>query len=79
MSTNVEALLKTFDLLPESEKLEVASEIIRRAYAIGRNAMLDETQLAALYAEFATEDQELAEEGSRIIGTAWLQRMLHDR
>jgi hypothetical protein len=61
MSTTGEELLKSFDLLPESEKQHVASEMLRRVYASARK--LDEAQLAALYAEFAEVDRKLAEEG----------------
>lgn len=63
MSTNSQELLKSFDLLPEGEKREVASEIIRRALALYSNIRVDEVQLEALYAGFAVDDQNLAEEG----------------
>ena len=62
MSTTSEELLKSFDHLPASEKREVASEIIRRTFALDRD-QLDEMQLTALYAEFAEDDRHLAEEG----------------
>jgi hypothetical protein len=61
MSTTREEILKSFDLLPEPEKHQVASEILRRTLA--SNTELDETQLATLYAEAAGTDRELAEEG----------------
>lgn len=61
MSTSSRELLESFDLLPESEKREVASELIRRVFPPGRE--FDEAQLATLYAEFADEDRSLAEEG----------------
>lgn len=60
MSTTGQELLKSFDLLPEPEKREIASEIIRRAFAV---TQLDESRLATLYAELADEDRKLAEEG----------------
>jgi len=63
MSTASQELLKTFEHLPESEKREVASEIIRRTFALGREGEIDDAQLYALYAEFADEDRRLAEEG----------------
>jgi hypothetical protein len=63
MSTSSQELLELFDHLPATEKHEVASEIIRRAFAPDRDIKLDETRLAALYAEFADEDRSLAEEG----------------
>lgn len=62
MSTTSQELLKSFDHLPTAEKREVASEIIRRTFALDRD-QLDETQLTALYAEFADDDRRLAEEG----------------
>jgi hypothetical protein len=63
MSTSTQELLESFDLLPDSEKRKVASEIIRRAFALDRKVELDEVSLAALYAEFADEDRGLAEDG----------------
>jgi hypothetical protein len=63
MSTSSEELLKSFDLLPEFEKREVASEIIRRTFSLGREPAMDEDEMKSLYASFAEEDHELAEEG----------------
>ena len=63
MSTSSKELLRSFDLLPDIEKREVASEIIRRTFSITREPALDDSQLKALYAGFAGEDRELAEEG----------------
>ena len=63
MSTASQELLKTFEHLPDSEKREVASEIIRRTFVLDREDSLDDEQLSALYAEFADEDRRLAEEG----------------
>ncbi len=62
MSTDSQELLKSFDHLPASEKREVASEIIRRTFALDRD-QLDEMQLTALYAEFADDDLHFAEDG----------------
>jgi hypothetical protein len=61
MSTTGEELLKSFDLLTEPEKHQVASEILRRTFAA--TTELDDAQLAALYAECAETDRKLAEEG----------------
>lgn len=61
MSTTREQILKSFDLLPEPERHQVASEILRRTLA--SNTELDEAQLATLYAESAATDRKLAEEG----------------
>jgi hypothetical protein len=63
MSTNSQELLKSFDRLPDVEKREVASEIIRRTLSLERRADVDDSQLEALYASFAEEDRKLAEEG----------------
>jgi hypothetical protein len=63
MSTNSQQLLKSFDLLPEVEKRQVASEIIRRTLALDQKIQLDENQLETLYASFSEEDRQLAEEG----------------
>lgn len=67
MSTNSKELLKSFDLLPDVEKREVASEIIRRAFSLDRNIAQD-NELEMLYASFAGEDQELAEQGMEDYG-----------
>jgi hypothetical protein len=61
VSTTGEELLRSFDLLPEPEKHQVASEIMRRAFA--RTTELDEAQLALVYSEFGETDRKLAEEG----------------
>ncbi len=61
MSTTAEELLRSFDLLPEPERHQVASEILRRTFV--SNTDLDEAKLAAVYAEFAHADVSLAEEG----------------
>ena len=63
MSTSGKELLKSFDLLPELEKREVASEIIRRTFSPERETELDESELEKLYASFADEDRALAEAG----------------
>lgn len=65
MSTTSQELLKSFDHLPASEKREVASEILRRTFALDRD-QLDEVQLTALYTEFADDDRRLAEEGIEV-------------
>jgi len=60
--------LRSFDLLPEVEKREVASEIIRRAFSLDRNVAIDQEELETRYASFAAEDQELAEQGMEDYG-----------
>jgi len=68
MSTSGQELLRSFDLLPEVEKREVASEIIRRAFSLDRNVAIDQDELETRYASFAAEDQELAEQGMEDYG-----------
>jgi hypothetical protein len=68
MSTGGQELLRSFDLLPEVEKREVASEIIRRAFSLDRNVAIDQEELETRYASFAAEDQELAEQGMEDYG-----------
>ena len=68
MSSNGQEILKSFDLLPDVEKREVASEIIRRAFSIDQKVAIDERQLGALYASFAQDDHDLAEEGMEDYG-----------
>ena len=63
MSTDSQKVLASFDLLPESEKRAVVSEIIRRTFILGRQPKLDDGQLTALYRDAAAEDRELAELG----------------
>jgi hypothetical protein len=63
MSTSSDEILRSFDHLPLSEKRAIASEIIRRMFATPAKSELDETELSALYAEFAAEDRALAENG----------------
>ena len=68
MSSSGQELLRSFDLLPEVEKREVASEIIRRAFSLDRNVAIDQEELETRYASFAAEDQELAEQGMEDYG-----------
>jgi hypothetical protein len=62
VSTDSQELLRSFDHLAPAEKREVASEIMRRTFALDRDET-DDVRLAALYSEFADEDRRLAEEG----------------
>jgi hypothetical protein len=61
MSTAGEELLRSFDLLTDPEKREIASEIIRRTFAFTAEA--DESELAALYSASTERDRHLAEQG----------------
>ena len=63
MSTSIQDLLASFDLLPEPEKRQVATEILKRTFARNGGPQIDEAHLAALYAEFAAEDVDMAEQG----------------
>ena len=63
MSTSSQEFLNAFDRLPELEKREVASEIIRHTFALDSKIECEDAQLTSLYAEFAEADRALAEEG----------------
>ena len=60
-----EQVTQELDSLSETELEKVAEYVAFLKFSIRRRPMpsFDETQLAALYAEFADEDRELAEEG----------------
>jgi flagellar motor switch protein FliG len=63
MSTASSEFLDSFEHLPENEKREVATEILRRTFNFDRAVQLDDARLAELYGEFADDDLNLAEEG----------------
>lgn len=63
MSTK-EQVLEEIETLSEAEIKEVAQYLAFLKYRSQSNPpIVDESQLAALYAEFAHEDRDLAEEG----------------
>lgn len=63
MSTK-EEILEEIETLSEAEIKEVAAYLAFLKYrSQNKRSTVDETQLAALYAEFAEEDRNLAEEG----------------
>ena len=63
MSTQ-EQVLEEIKSLSEAELKQVAEYLAFLKYrAQGKPRVVDESQLAALYAEFAEEDRALAEEG----------------
>ena len=63
MSTK-EQVLEEIQTLSEAEIKEVAEYLAFLKYrSQNRPRVIDESQLAALYAEFAEEDRNLAEEG----------------
>ena len=47
MTAQVQEMLHTFDLLPESDKRELASEILRRSLMLGVPALSDEQLVGA--------------------------------
>ena len=47
MSTEVEGILQSFELLPEHDKRELASEIIRRSLTLHLPALSDEQLVSA--------------------------------
>jgi hypothetical protein len=59
-----EQVLEEIKALSEAEIKDVAEYLAFLKYrSQGRPRVVDESQLAALYAEFAAEDNDLAEEG----------------
>ena len=63
MSTK-EQVLEEIETLSEAEIKEVAEYLAFLKYrSQSKSHVVDESQLAALYAEFAEEDRNLAEEG----------------
>ena len=63
MSTK-EQVLEEIETLSEAEIKEVAEYLAFLKYrSQNKSQVVDELQLAALYAEFAEEDRNLAEEG----------------
>jgi len=60
MSTSSREFLESFEHLPDGEKREVASEIMRRAFP---RPHFDDARLIDLYAEFEEADRKLADEG----------------
>ncbi len=63
MSTK-EQVIEEIEALSEAEVKEVADYLAFLKYrSQSKQSAVDESQLAALYAEFAEEDRDLAEEG----------------
>lgn len=58
MTKSVEQLLKSFDQLPEAEKRELASEIIKRSLELDLPELSDEALLAAADQTFLQLDKE---------------------
>ena len=66
MSTK-EQVLEELETLTEAEIKEVAEYLAFLKFRSRRKSrVVDESQLAALYAEFAEEDRDLAEEGMAV-------------
>ncbi len=58
MTESVQQLLKSFEQLPEAEKRELASEIIRRSLTLGLPELSDEALLLAADQIFLGLDRE---------------------
>jgi len=58
MTKSVEQLLKSFEQLPEAEKRELASEIIKRSLELELPELSDETLLLAAEQTFLHLDKE---------------------
>jgi len=58
MTKSVEQLLKSFEQLPEAEKRELASEIIKRCLTLDLPELSDETLLLAADQAFLQLDKE---------------------
>jgi len=58
MTKSVEQLLKSFEQLPEAEKCELASEIIKRSLGLDLPELSDETLLFAADQTFLQLDKE---------------------
>ena len=58
MTSSVEQLLKSFEQLPEAEKRELASEIIKRSLTLDLPELSDETLLVAADQIFLQLDKE---------------------
>jgi hypothetical protein len=63
MTAQVQELLHTFDLLPERDKRELASEILRRSLAMGVPALSDEQLVGIAEELFMQLDQNEASDG----------------
>ena len=58
MTKSVEQLLKSFEQLPEAEKRELASEIIKRSLTLDLPELSDDTLLLAADETFLQLDKE---------------------
>lgn len=63
MSASSQELLESFDRLPEGEKREVASEIIRRSLAFDLSPLTDEELVVNAEQVFLTLDGRESEDG----------------
>jgi hypothetical protein len=62
MTTQVRAILQSFDMLPEVEKRELATEIIRRSQALDVLPLTDEQLVGAAEEVFLTLDRREADD-----------------
>ena len=63
ISTTVEELLKSFDLLPEVEKRKVAMEILRRSLELRSTPLTDEELASNAEQVFLELDRRESEDG----------------
>jgi hypothetical protein len=64
MTAQVQEMLHTFDLLPESDKRELAGEILRRSLMLGVPALSDEQLVGAAEELFLQLDRSEAADAS---------------
>ena len=64
MTAQVQAMLNTFDRLPESDKRELASEILRRTLALDAPPLSDEQLVGAADELFLQLDRSEAADAS---------------
>lgn len=64
MTTQVQDMLHTFDLLPEGDKRELASEILRRSLTLDVAALSDEQLVGAAEELFVQLDRSEAADAS---------------
>jgi predicted HAD superfamily phosphohydrolase len=63
MTTQVQELLHSFDLLPDSDKRELATEILRRSATLDSAPLSDEELIGAADDLFSRLDRQEAENG----------------
>ena len=64
MSTQVQEILRSFEVLPDGDKRELASEILRRSLTLDTPPLSDEELVGAAEAVFLALDRNEAADGS---------------